>query len=56
MRYHPLHMNPIYKSDAKLPVCERLNEEGLNLPIHPNLSEADVDKIVEKVKAFNQIT
>lgn len=55
LRYHPLHMNAIYKSSAKLPVCEQLNEEGLNLPLHPNLSSADVDKIVSTVKAFSNI-
>jgi dTDP-4-amino-4,6-dideoxygalactose transaminase len=53
LRYHPLHMNPIYKSTAKLPVCERLNEEGLNLPLHPNLSESDVDKIISQVRRFD---
>lgn len=53
-RYHPLHMNPIYKSAAKLPVSERLNEEGLNLPLHPNLSSADIDKIISTVKAFSK--
>ncbi len=52
-RYHPLHMNPIYKSSARLPVSERLNEEGLNLPLHPNLTESDVEKIVGAVKAFS---
>jgi aminotransferase len=51
-RYHPLHMNAIYKSTARLPQCERLNEEGLNLPLHPNLSSTDVDKIVSAVQAF----
>ena len=35
LRYHPLHLNPIYKSTARLPNCERLNEEGLNLPAAP---------------------
>lgn len=52
-RYHPLHMNPIYRSSAKLPVCEQLNEEGLNLPLHPNLGEEDVDKIISTVKSFD---
>ena len=54
LRYHPLHMNPIYISSARLPVCEQLNEEGLNLPLHPNLSAADVDKIVSTVRAFSK--
>ena len=53
LRYHPLHMNKIYNSKARLPVCEQLNEEALSLPIHPNLSEADVDRIVASVKSFN---
>ena len=52
LRYHPLHLNPIYKSNAKLPVCERLNEEALSLPIHPGLKPADVEKILAEVKAF----
>lgn len=52
LRYHPLHMNPIYRSSAKLPVCERLNEEALSIPLHPGLKEADVEKIVSSVKKF----
>jgi len=52
LRYHPLHLNPIYKSSAKLPVCERLNEEALSLPIHPGLSDADVAQIVDSVHQF----
>ncbi|MGH9428378.1 MAG: DegT/DnrJ/EryC1/StrS family aminotransferase, partial [Terriglobia bacterium] len=52
LRYHPLHMNPIYKSNAKLPICEQLNEEALSLPLHPSLSESDVAQIVEAVKSF----
>ncbi|MDD5676908.1 MAG: DegT/DnrJ/EryC1/StrS family aminotransferase [Kiritimatiellae bacterium] len=52
LRYHPLHLNPIYKSNAKLPVCEQLNEEALSLPLHPSLSESDVAQIIETVKAF----
>lgn len=52
LRYHPLHMNPIYDSKAKLPVCEQLNEEALSLPLHPRLSESDVKKIIRTVKKF----
>ncbi len=54
LRYHPLHMNAIYKSAVRLPNCERLNDEGLNLPLHPNLSASDVDKIISTVKAFSK--
>jgi aminotransferase len=52
LRYHPLHLNAIYKSDAKLPVSERLNQEALSIPLHPNLTDADVDKIVTEVRGL----
>lgn len=55
LRYHPLHLNPIYKSPAKLPNTERLNEEGLNIPLHPNLSASDVTTVIETIKSFAQI-
>lgn len=54
LRYHPLHLNSIYQSNAKLDNCERLNEEGLNIPLHPSLSMDDVDKIIETIKAFKR--
>lgn len=50
LRYHPLHMNALYKSEAHLPNCEQLNEDGLNIPLHPNLSDNDVDYIIETLK------
>lgn len=50
LRYHPLHLNPIYGSKAKLPICEQLNEEALNLPLHPNLSAEDVERVVAAVR------
>ncbi len=52
LRYHPLHLNPIYGSKAKLPVCERLNEEALSIPLHPGLSDADVEKILSSLRKF----
>lgn len=53
LRYHPLHMNPIYKSQAKLPVCERLNDEALSIPLHPGLKESDVAQVIEALKTFD---
>jgi dTDP-4-amino-4,6-dideoxygalactose transaminase len=52
LRFHPLHLNPVYGSSAKLPVSERLNEEGLCVPLHPRLSDEDVSTVVETVRAF----
>lgn len=52
LRYHPLHMNAIYNSKAILPNCELLNETALCLPLHPNLSPADMGKIINTIKEF----
>jgi aminotransferase len=53
MRYQPLHLYPIYESNAKLPICEKLNEESLCLPLHPRLSDRDVEQIVTAVKGLH---
>jgi aminotransferase len=53
LRYHPLHMNPLYgQLDRKLPVCEKLNDSSLCLPLHPRLSDDDIAHIVATVKKF----
>jgi dTDP-4-amino-4,6-dideoxygalactose transaminase len=53
LRYHPLHLNPLYKSSAALPNSEVLNEDSLSLPLHPNLTLDQVGYIIEKVKNFD---
>lgn len=53
LRYHPLHLNPLYKSQARLPNSEVLNEDSLSLPLHPNLTMEQVEYIVDKVKNFS---
>ena len=48
----PLHRQPAYQAQhdgTALPVSEDLAQRILALPIHPDLSEADVDRICEAV-------
>ena len=53
LRYEPLHRNPFYGStDLRLPACETLAEQGLNLPLHPALSDGDVEKVIDLVRRF----
>ncbi len=52
LRYHPLHLNPIYQSEAKLPNSEQLNETALNIPLHPNLTDSEIQKVIETIKNF----
>ena len=56
LRFHPLHLNRIYRSDSKLPNCELLSETGLNIPLHPNLSDEDLHKVVDTMKEFEHAT
>lgn len=55
LRYHPLHLNPLYgQMDVRLPNTERLNADALSIPIHPRMSDGDVEKVVTKIRAFYQ--
>lgn len=53
LRYHPLHLNNLYKQTAKRLVnCEILNEDCLSIPLHPRLSMADAEYVVAKIRDF----
>ena len=52
LRYHPLHMNPVFASQERLPNCELLNDQGLNLPLHPAMSENDAGKVVDLLRVI----
>jgi dTDP-4-amino-4,6-dideoxygalactose transaminase len=53
----PVHMNAAYtrfsQGPGSLPVTERLAKRVLSLPMHPYLTEADQDRVVEAVRSFN---
>lgn len=55
LRYHPLHLNELYRSKEVLPNCMTLNEEAISIPLHPNLSENDITKIIGSIKAFGKL-
>jgi perosamine synthetase len=48
----PIHMQPLYQKlgyDVSLPVTEQIALEVLSLPVHPALSQAELDEIVKAV-------
>ena len=53
---HPLTDIPTLEGKTRVParpeVTSRLSREVLSLPVHPGLSEEDVDTIVREVRAF----
>jgi dTDP-4-amino-4,6-dideoxygalactose transaminase len=52
LRYQPLHLLRPFGDGRSLPNSELLAEQGLNLPLHPRLSDDDVARVVEGVRGF----
>jgi dTDP-4-amino-4,6-dideoxygalactose transaminase len=48
----PVHRQPCLKSDVRLPVTEERVDEILSLPMHPFLSEDEVDYVAATVRSF----
>ena len=48
-----LHQHPAFRDVAArpLPVSERLANEVLSLPIHPDLRDDEVDRVIEAVQS-----
>jgi aminotransferase len=47
LRFPPLHRQGIFASPARLPVTEQLAETGLNLPLHPRLTDEEVERVID---------
>jgi len=48
----PVHMFPhlvVAAGEFELPVAERLSREVISIPVHPSLSDADLDRIAQEV-------
>jgi dTDP-4-amino-4,6-dideoxygalactose transaminase len=52
LRFYPLHLSSVYGSSVRLPNCETLAEQGLNLPLHPSLSDEEVERVIDAVLSF----
>lgn len=52
LRYSPLHRTGPYASDTALPATERLADEALNLPLHPRMTDADLERVLDAVNRF----
>jgi len=46
IHYRPIHQMSFYKNNKSLPITEKVSKRIVSLPIHPNLKESDVDKII----------
>ncbi len=56
--YYPLAMHnqvafkKFMSEPVRLPICEALEQEVLSLPMYPELADAQVERVVETVRAF----
>jgi dTDP-4-amino-4,6-dideoxygalactose transaminase len=52
IHYKPVHLMKFYSNQKKLPVSEQIFKEIVSIPMHPNLTDEDVDKIIKNVNLF----
>lgn len=50
--YKAAHKMSYYKSKTKLPVSEKISDEVVTLPLHPNLTDDNLDYIIKSVNSF----
>lgn len=52
VHYKPLHTHECYRRDGELPVTEKVAGEILSLPIHPGMTDEEVDYVCQSVESF----
>lgn len=54
IHYFPIHKMKFYNSNTKLERTEQVTKKVVSLPIHPNLTDSDVDKIIKLTNRFSK--
>jgi dTDP-4-amino-4,6-dideoxygalactose transaminase len=56
----PVHRQPLYAGigfgSVSMPVAERAAAQVLSLPVHPGLTQSDLDRIIDSVRRVAAIT
>ena len=52
IHYKPIHQMTMYKSTKKLPITDKISNQIVSIPIHPNLSQKDTDRIISLINKF----
>jgi len=56
VHYMPLPMHPLFrKYTSKVPVAERVWETVITLPLFPDLTDGEVDYVVESLQQFDRV-
>ena len=51
--YKPIHLMSMYKRNLSLPITEKAGKQIVTIPIHPNLKENEIKKIIKYVNDFS---
>lgn len=55
VHYTPLTQQPVFREfSAALPVTDRVVQELVTLPLYPGLTDADMDRILEAIRAYHR--
>ena len=52
IHYLPIHKMKCYIGRGKLKLTEKIGKSIVSLPMHPNLTESDLDKIIKYTNRF----
>jgi len=50
--YKPIHLMKMYNDSTSLPITERVGKQIVTIPIHPNLKNSEIEKIINSVNKF----
>ncbi len=53
IHYQPIHKFSMYDKHSSLPITENVGNSIVTLPTHPNLSDSDLDLIINSVNKFS---
>ena len=49
IHYQPIHKMKVYSNKIKLPITEKISRHIVSIPIHPNLSNKNIDKVIQTI-------
>ena len=52
IHYYPIHLMKYYSNSGNLPISEKVGREIVSIPMHPNLTNEDIEKIINNVNKF----
>ena len=52
IHYKPIHQMSFYKNNQRLSITENVSKRIVSLPMHPNMTESDVSKVIHIVNKY----